>query len=123
MQTYEGKKVTFGFVISPKAEQVKLLKKDWFKFLGDDYAAVLTDCIHSVIQLDKECNFVKFLSLTENDGAIPLHKVSSYLPLRFLSASTKMSMMARLEYFCLTMVISSCQRIARSNLLSGICGG
>lgn len=83
VQTYEGKKVTFGFVISPKAEQVKLLKKDWFKFLGDDYAAVLTDCIHSVIQLDKECNFVKFLSLTENDGAIPLHKVSSYLPLRF----------------------------------------
>lgn len=44
VQTYEGKKVTFGFVISPKAEQVKLLKKDWFKFLGDDYAAVLTDC-------------------------------------------------------------------------------
>lgn len=68
----------------PKAEQVKLLKKDWFKFLGDDYAAVLTDCIHSVIQLDKECNFVKFLSLTENDGAIR-DKVSVLSPPPFFS--------------------------------------
>ena len=44
-------------------------------------------------------------------------------PSVFLSASTKMSMMAQLEYFCLTMAILSCQRIVRSNLSSGICAG
>lgn len=83
VQTYEGKRVTFGFVVSTKGTaKARLPKKDWFKFLKDDYSAVLTDCIHSVIRLDENCGFVDFLSLAK-DSEIPLHSLSPYLPLRF----------------------------------------
>lgn len=41
-----------------------------------------TDCIHSVIQLDGNCRFIRFLSLSDN-GTIPLHTLSPFLPLRF----------------------------------------
>lgn len=83
VQTYEGKKVTFGFVITPNPSVSAFLpKKEWLKFLSDDYSAVLTDCIHSVIQLDNNCCFRGFLSLSDN-GTIPLHTLSPFLPLRF----------------------------------------
>ena len=84
VQTYEGKKVTFGFVITltPSVPAKSLPKAKWLKFLSDDYSAVLTDCIHSVIQLDGNCRFIRFLSLSDN-GTIPLHTLSPFLPLRF----------------------------------------
>lgn len=83
VQTYEGKNVTFGFVINPTDTSAPKLKPNaWLKFLEDDYSAVLTDCIHSVIQLNANCDFIQFLSLAEN-GTIPAHTLSPLLPLRF----------------------------------------
>lgn len=76
--------MTFGFVITPtpSVPAKSLSKAKWLKFLSDDYSAVLTDCIHSVIQLDGNCRFIRFLSLS-NNGTIPLHNLSPFLPLRF----------------------------------------
>lgn len=49
VRTYEGKKVTFGFVIDPGEDfPVRIPAQKWFKFLNDDYSAVLTDNIHGV---------------------------------------------------------------------------
>lgn len=84
VQTYEGNKVTFGFIYNPRSESH--FEDDeygnWLKFLDDDYAATLTDCIHSVIQLDKNCNFAGYISVTENDEVEHYH-LSPLLPYRF----------------------------------------
>ncbi len=84
VQTYEGKKVTFGFIYDPQAGSN--VSDDgygnWLDFLKDDYAATLTDCIHSVIKLDKNCNFSEYLSVTENNMVEP-YQLSTLLPYRF----------------------------------------
>lgn len=84
VQTYEGKKVTFGFIYDPQTKS-KFSDDgygDWLNFLKDDYAATLTDCIHSVIRLDKNCNFSEYLSVTENNMVETYH-LSTLLPYRF----------------------------------------
>lgn len=84
VQTYEGNKVTFGFIYNPRAESHFADDEygTWLNFLNDDYAATLTDCIHSVIQLDKNCNFAGYISVTENDEVESYH-LSPLLPYRF----------------------------------------
>lgn len=84
VQTYEGKKVTFGFIYNPKANSSFPIDNygTWLDFLKDDYAATLTDCIHSVIQLDKNCNFAGYLSITENNE-VDAYSLSFLLPYRF----------------------------------------
>lgn len=68
VQTYEGKKVTFGFIINPDAKSdFNNEYGTWCDFLKDDFSAVFSDCIHSVIELDSNCNFCRYLSATEND--------------------------------------------------------
>lgn len=90
VQTYEGKKVTLGFVINPYA--TASFENDHFgtfkDFLTDDFAAVFTDCIQSVIELDANCEFCKYLSTTEND-IVEAYKLSKYLPVRFSSVIQK----------------------------------
>lgn len=83
VKTYEGKKVTFGFIYNPNL--VSRFSDDygtWLDFLSDDYAATLSDCIHSVIELDKECNFSRYLSITDG-GAVSGYELSHFLPYRF----------------------------------------
>lgn len=84
VQTYEGNKVTFGFVYDPTAKSLFSDDKygTWLDFLIDDYAATLTDCIHSLIRLDKNCNFAGFLSITENNK-VEAYDLSPLLPYRF----------------------------------------
>ena len=78
VRTYEGKKVTFGFVIDPGEDfPVRIPAQKWFKFLNDDYSAVLTDNIHSLIQLNENCDFIRFCSLTEGKS-ISSHKLTPY---------------------------------------------
>ncbi len=68
VQTYEGKKVSFGFIINPNVHSSFGEKfGTWCDFLEQDYAAVFTDCIHSVIELDSDCNFYRYLSVSENN--------------------------------------------------------
>lgn len=84
VRTYEGKKVTFGFVLNPKASPAfpNDSSGSWFDFLKDDYSATLTDCIHSVIELDSTCTFSRYLSVTEGNH-IDEYTLANKLPYRF----------------------------------------
>lgn len=83
VQTYEGKKVTFGFVINPDKEVDEDTQYgNWFDFLDDDFSAVFTDCVNSVIELDKNCNFYKYLSITE-DNHVEGYKLTHETSYRF----------------------------------------
>lgn len=84
VRTYEGKKVTYGFIFDPHASSTLPENSygKWLDFVSDDYSATLTDCIHSVIRLDSNCNFSEYISLTEDHKFKPLD-LSSKLPYRF----------------------------------------
>lgn len=92
VKTYEGKPVSFGFLIHPYEEENDPLPapilsvNKWLNFLDNDISAVFTDCIHSVIELDYNCNFVKYRSITDEPKTphtLPECKLSSQIPLRF----------------------------------------
>lgn len=90
VQTYEGRKVSFGFIINKDTTAPALSDKhgNWLDFMDSDYAAVLTDCIHSVIELDGKCNFTRYLSL-QNGSRIPACSPRDEVPLRFASVIQK----------------------------------
>ena len=68
--------------------------------MKDDYAATLTDCIHSVILLDKKCSFVSHLSITE-ENTVEGYQLSSLLPYRFASILQKHVFGSRVGIFLL----------------------
>lgn len=80
VKTYEGKNVTLGIIINPEA--TSSFKGDFLKFLESDAAAVLTDCIHSAVELDGNCNFVQHVSASEKD-AFRRCRLNHRIPLRF----------------------------------------
>lgn len=83
VKTYEGKKVSLGFIIDLQAtSQFDNMYGNWLKFLATDNAAVLTDCIHSAIVLDKDCNYVQHISISDGDKFDEC-KTSCDVPLRF----------------------------------------
>lgn len=83
VKTYEGKNVTMGFIINPEEESKFLVdKRRWLDFMSDDTVAMLTDCIHSVIELDAQCNFLAYHSLSEKNR-ISAYSLSHKVPLRF----------------------------------------
>lgn len=83
VKTYEGKSVTMGFLINLEAKSnFRVDGKKWLDFMKDDAAAMLTDCIHSVIELDTQCDFVAYRSLSEGNR-IPACRLSHKVPLRF----------------------------------------
>lgn len=85
VKTYEGRNVTMGFVIDPTGiSKAGIGFKDWIAFLGDDCSAVLSDCIHSVFELDKNCNFLGYRSISES-GKLPDCPLNDRVPLRFMN--------------------------------------
>lgn len=89
VQTYEGKNVTLGFVIDPNAKSNFEGAYGSFKnFIRDDFSAVFTDCIQSVIELDDHCEFCRYLSITET-GAIEDCKLTKRVPVRFSNVIQK----------------------------------
>lgn len=89
VQTYEGKKVTMGFVINPKAKSCFDNTYGTFKdFLKEDCSAVFTDCIQSIVELDEQCEFCRYLSITEGD-IIDKCELGKYLPIRFANVIQK----------------------------------
>ena len=77
-KTYEGKKVPFAFVINLKNTNGSF---NYINFLYEEYSATFTDGITSIIELDKNLNFIKYDSLTENNNIIGTNISSS--PYRF----------------------------------------
>lgn len=83
VKTYEGKNVTMGFLINPEAESsFGIGGQTWINFMHDDASAMLTDCIHSVVELDSDCNFVEYHSLS-GKNQIPGCRLNCKIPLRF----------------------------------------
>lgn len=80
VKTYEGKNVTLGIIINPEANSN--FRGDFLDFLESDAAAVLTDCIHSAVELDGDCNFVQHVSVSEKD-AFRRCALNHRIPLRF----------------------------------------
>lgn len=83
VKTYEGRTVTMGFIINPSETSVfDDTYGNWLSFMKDDSVAVLTDCIHSVIELDKDCNYLRHISISDGDC---LHhcNLSYKIPIRF----------------------------------------
>lgn len=81
VQTYEGRQVCFAFVINPDiVVQTDNKYGTWFDFLEDDFSAVFTDCVNSIIELDRNCNFSRYRSITEDNkvDAYPLTHETSY---------------------------------------------
>lgn len=85
VKTYEGKHVTLGFVVNPSAQKQAMLSFDELQtFLEDDSSAVLSDCIHSVMEIDRNCNLINYLSITKNVTEIKTCELNNNVPLRFL---------------------------------------
>lgn len=85
VKTYEGKHVTLGFLIDPSSNKNALLSfEELLTFLNDDSSAVLSDCIHSVLELDRNCNLIGYHSVTENLETLPSCELSEYIPIRFI---------------------------------------
>ena len=114
VKTYEGKKVTFGFIINPNVVSCfDNVFGDWLDYLQEDFSATLTDSIHSVIELDKNCNFNNYLSLTENNIINSL-SINNFLPIRFCGIVQNYVKDNKIGVFLLTsgdIILSKNQRI------------
>lgn len=85
VKTYEGKHVTLGFIVNPSASDPVILPfNELQSFLEDDSSAVLSDCIHSVMEIDKDCNLINYLSITKNVTEIKACALNNNVPIRFL---------------------------------------
>lgn len=84
-RTYEGHNVCYGILINREknVEGHNFSYGSFLDFLRDEYSAVLSDGITSIIEVDKECNFVGYHSITENN-IIPLCNIG-FVPYRFAS--------------------------------------
>lgn len=87
-KTYEGHNVCFGFLINPRANgKIKMLDENKFgnfvQFVGEEYSAVFTDGITSVVEIDKECNFVQYHSILHQTEPMIDNLDGIELPIRF----------------------------------------
>ncbi len=79
LKTYEGKKVPFSFLIHTKNDEPKDKEQiNFIDFLTNKHAAVFTDGITSVIELDYNGNVKKFYSIYNKeelcDGSFAPHR-------------------------------------------------
>lgn len=84
-KTYEGKYMSFGFIIDPNSQQGTI---DYTEILSEEYTAVISDGFTSLVELDSECKLIRFLSLTENNE-IEAVKLKNCLPYRFSGVISK----------------------------------
>lgn len=83
VKTYEGKKVPLGFIFDLEANSLfDNTYGSFLDFLDTDNSAVLTDCIHSAIVLDSNCNYVQHISISDNEKFNECD-TSCDVPLRF----------------------------------------
>ena len=81
VKTYEGHKVTIGIILNP-SEKATDDTVSWLKVLDNDFSALLTDCIHSIVEVDAECNLLRYLSAT-GTGELEQTVLDHQVPLRF----------------------------------------
>lgn len=89
-KTYEGHKVCFGFLFNVKNDGISKKTRingatygTFLQFLDDEYAAVLSDGISSVIELDCNCNLINYHSIIDENIIKSCDTSNSYTPMRF----------------------------------------
>lgn len=87
-KTYEGHNVCFGFLINPKPnKEYKYLKDNHIgnliDFISEEYSAVFTDGITSIVEIDKECNYIDYHSTLHQKELLNDNLENVYLPIRF----------------------------------------
>ena len=82
-KTYEGKKVPFAFIVDLMSNNGVF---NYIEFLYEEYSATFTDEITSIVELDKDLQFIKYNSLTENN-TIPATDIT-FSPYRFAQVIT-----------------------------------
>lgn len=82
-KTYEGKKVPFAFIVDLMSNNGVF---NYIDFLYEEYSATFTDGITSIVELDKDLQFIKYNSLTENN-IIPATDIT-FSPYRFAQVIT-----------------------------------
>lgn len=105
-KTYEGHNVCFGIVIDQEAqifaeENDQKIYGDFISFFEDEYSAVLTDGISSVFQLDRNCNLIKYRSLTEA-GEVSSYSPAYTQPYRFAQSMTQFTEGNKVGLYLLT---------------------
>lgn len=91
-KTYEGHNVCFGFIFNlenNKTNDVKGVENgsvfgSFLQFLEDEYAAILSDGISSVMELNNNCNLVDYHSIIDSNDVInSCDTKEGYSPMRF----------------------------------------
>lgn len=87
-KTYEGRNVCFGFLINPRSTgEVKELSNteigSFIDFISEEYSAVFTDGISSMVEIDSQCNFIKYHSILHQKNIMPDNYNNVQLPIRF----------------------------------------
>lgn len=88
-KTYEGHNVCYGFLINLNSNDKNYYKNksksygDFVDFIGEEYSAVFTDGITSVVEIDKDCNFIEYKSILHASSPLPNNLHNVYLPIRF----------------------------------------
>lgn len=86
-KTYEGHRVCYGILINNSdtghVNNEKEFVNDFIDFLEDEYSAVISDGISSIIEVDSECNYVKYHSIYEDNKICECNLDDNILPYRF----------------------------------------
>lgn len=89
-KTYEGHNVCYGFLINQgieKSQKPVKIKSECFgnfiDFIGEEYSAVFTDGITSIVEIDSDCDFVSYRSTLHSDKPMPDNFEGVRLPIRF----------------------------------------
>lgn len=89
LKTYEGHNVTYSILVNLNEKNV--VDKDYadeycgtfIDFLGEEYSAILSDGITSIIELDRNCNFISYKSITDGGVIEKCDLNDTHLPIRF----------------------------------------
>lgn len=87
VKTYEGKRVTFGFLINREI-LVNENAYDYIEFIEDDYSATISDCINSLIEIDRFGKFIEYHSITD-ENSINKVDLDPKVPYRFAHVLSK----------------------------------
>lgn len=89
-KTYEGHNVCYGFLINTNAPKEKIpegINKSSFgnfiDFIGEEYSAVFTDGITSIVEVNGDCEFIKYHSTLHDRKLLPENLENVKLPIRF----------------------------------------
>lgn len=108
-KTYEGHNVCYGFLINTNAPKEKIpthIDKasfgNFIDFIGEEYSAVFTDGITSIVEINGDCDFVKYHSILHDRKPLPDNLENVKLPIRFADVVYENVVEGKVGLFLLT---------------------